>query len=55
MKISDMSKAKLIEEIGLAEKKLANHHWIRQTRRWRVGVMVNHLAKLREELRSRDT
>tara|TARA_B100001057_G_scaffold352267_1_gene353920 strand:+ start:851 stop:1018 length:168 start_codon:yes stop_codon:yes gene_type:complete len=55
MRIQDMSKAKLIEQISLAEKKLANHHWIRNTRRWRVGVMINHLGKLREELKSRDT
>ena len=55
MTIKDMSRAKLIEQIGWAEKKLANHHWIRNTRRWRVGVMVNHLGKLREELQSRDT
>ena len=55
MRIQDMSREKLIKEIEIATKKLNNHHWIRNTRRWRVGVMVNHLAKLHEELKSRDT
>ena len=55
MRIEDMSKAKLIKEISLAEQKLNSPAWVRNNRRWWVGVVVRNLAKLKEELRSRDT
>ncbi len=48
-----MSKAELIEQISLAERKVNSPAWVRNNRRWWVGVMVNHLAKLREELARR--
>ena len=50
MKISDMSRSKLLEEIQATERKVNSPSWVRNNRRWWVGVMVNHLAKLREEL-----
>tara|TARA_R100001230_G_C5616679_1_gene127015 strand:+ start:525 stop:695 length:171 start_codon:yes stop_codon:yes gene_type:complete len=53
MKISDMSRNKLLEEIQATERKVNSPAWVRNNRRWWVGVMVNHLAKLREELARR--
>ena len=50
-----MSKAELIEQISLAKAKLHRPAWVRNNRRWYVGVMINHLAKLEAELKSRDT
>lgn len=55
MRIQDMSKVELIEQISLAKAKLNRPAWVRNNRRWWVGVMVNHLAKLEAELKSRDT
>tara|TARA_B100001564_G_scaffold247882_1_gene210382 strand:- start:1350 stop:1514 length:165 start_codon:yes stop_codon:yes gene_type:complete len=54
MKIQDMTRAKLEEEIRLAQKKLNSPAWVRNNRRWWVGVVVRNLGKLEEELRSRD-
>ena len=53
MKIQNMSRDKLIDEINRTERKLNSPAWVRNNRRWWVGVMVNHLAKCREELARR--
>jgi len=53
MRIQDMSKAELIEQISLAERKLNSSAWVRNNRRWWVGVIFRHHAKLKAELRSR--
>ena len=55
MRIQDMSKVELIEQLRLAKRKVNSPSWIRNNRRWWVGVMINHLAKLEAELKSRDT
>ena len=53
MKIQNMTRAKLEEEIRITERKVNSPAWVRNNRRWWVGVMINHLAKLREELARR--
>lgn len=53
MKIEKMTKKQLIENIEKAEKLLDNKKWIRSQTKFWVGVYVNHLAKLRQELKGR--
>ena len=37
MKISDMSRSKLLEEIQATERKVNSPSWVRNNRRWWVG------------------
>ena len=53
MKINKMSKNDLIKNIEKAENLLNNKRWIKQTTKFWLGVYVNHLAKLRAELKKR--
>jgi hypothetical protein len=53
MKINKMSKDDLIKNIEKAENLLNNKRWIKQTTKFWLGVYVNHLAKLRAELKKR--
>jgi phosphoenolpyruvate carboxylase len=53
MKIQKMSKDDLIKNIEKAENLLNNKRWIRQQTKFWIGVYINHLAKLRNELLKR--
>ena len=53
MKINKMSKEQLIENIEKAENLLNNRRWIKQQTKFWIGVYINHLAKLRNELLKR--
>ena len=52
-KLTKMSKEQLIENIEKAENLLNNKRWIKQQTKFWIGVYVNHLAKLRNELLKR--
>ena len=53
MKINKMSKDELIKSIEKAENLLNNRRWIKQNTKFWIGVYINHLAKLRNELLKR--
>jgi hypothetical protein len=53
MKIQKMSKDDLIKNIEKAENLLNNKRWIKQQTKFWIGVYINHLAKLRTELKNR--
>ena len=50
-KITKMSKDDLIKSIEKAENLLNNKRWIKQNTKFWLGVYINHLAKLRAELK----
>jgi len=52
-KITNMSKNDLIKSIEKAENLLNNKRWIKQNTKFWLGVYINHLAKLRAELKKR--
>ena len=52
-KITNMSKDDLIKSIEKAENLLNNKRWIKQNTKFWLGVYINHLAKLRAELKKR--
>ena len=52
-KITNMSKDDLIKSIEKAENLLNNKRWIKQQTKFWIGVYINHLAKLRIELKKR--
>ena len=52
-KITKMSKDDLIKSIEKAENLLNNKRWIKQQTKFWIGVYINHLAKLRIELKKR--
>jgi hypothetical protein len=53
MKIKNMTKKQLIENIEKAENLINNKRWVKSQTKFWVGVYVNHLAKLRQELKGR--
>tara|TARA_A100001015_G_scaffold259446_1_gene303415 strand:+ start:607 stop:771 length:165 start_codon:yes stop_codon:yes gene_type:complete len=53
MKMKNMTKQELIESIKKAEGLINNKNWIKHQSKFWIGVYVVHLAKLRQELRSR--
>lgn len=53
MKMKNMTKRELIESIKKAEGLINNKNWIKHQSKFWIGVYVVHLAKLRQELRSR--
>ena len=52
-KLTKMSKDDLIKSIEKAENLLNNKRWIKQNTKFWLGVYINHLAKLRNELLKR--
>ena len=52
-KLTKMSKDDLIKNIEKAENLLNNKRWIKQQTKFLIGVYINHLAKLRIELKKR--
>ena len=52
-KITKMSRDDLIKSIEKAENLLNNKRWIKQNTKFWLGVYINHLAKLRAELKRR--
>ena len=53
MKIKNMTKEQLIENILYWDNKLKSPTWVSKQKKFRLGVIVVHLAKLREELAKR--
>lgn len=53
MKIEKMSKEDLINSIEKANNLLNNKRWVKQQTKFWIGVYINHLAKLRTELKQR--
>ena len=53
MKIEKMSKDDLIKSIEKANNLLNNKRWVKQQTKFWIGVYINHLAKLRTELKQR--
>ena len=53
MKIKNMTKEQLIENILYWDNKLKSPTWVKAQKKFRLGVIVVHLAKLREELAKR--
>ena len=51
--MENMTKQQLINSISKAEKLLDSKKWIRSQSKFWIGVYVNHLAKLRQELKGR--
>ena len=52
-KITNMSKNDLIKNIEKADNLLNNKRWVKQQTKFWLGVYVNHLGKLRAELKRR--
>jgi hypothetical protein len=53
MKIKNMTKEQLIENILYWDNKLKSPTWVSKQKKFRLGVIVVHLAKLRKELAKR--
>ena len=53
MKITKMSREDLINSIEKADNLLNNKRWVKQQTKFWIGVYINHLAKLRNELKNR--
>tara|TARA_Y100001937_G_C7075356_1_gene310340 strand:+ start:98 stop:265 length:168 start_codon:yes stop_codon:yes gene_type:complete len=53
MRMKRYTKDKLIQQIELWEKRLNSPKWVKSKSRWDIGVAVNHLGKLNEELKRR--
>ena len=46
MKTEKMNKNQLIQSIQICDKNLNNPLWVRRNTEFRIGVIVNHRAKL---------
>ena len=53
MQINKMTKEQLIYSIETFENLLQNKVRIRTYKNWTIGAFVNHLAKLKQELKTR--
>ena len=53
MQIKKLTKEQLIHSIDTFEKILENKIRIRTYKNWTIGAFVNHLAKLKQELKIR--